>query len=377
MSALAHPDVRTLLERRSQANERFFEAEADRIAQLCRLLAERFGAGGRLLACGSSAQDRSDARHVAVEFVHPVIVGKRALPAMCVGPDELELLAEPSDVAIVFGAQSAVAAAMARGCLTIAFEPGPADWVFEPPSDDPFVRQELAETLYHVLWELVHVFFEHAGRAGAGGGASSFLYPFLSGDERDPAGVVQDVRDSVLAKSREIGALRARTLDEGQSGIEAAAAELKARLDAGGTLLAFGNGGSATDAMDVVADFRAAPQGWARRRAIDLTDDPAILTALANDIGPAVLYSRQVIAYGRRGDVALALSTSGGSANIIEALAEARRRGLVTIACVGYDGGRIAADRLADHVVVVPSEYIPRIQEAQASVYHVLRELVR
>lgn len=84
----------------------------------------------------------------------------------------------------------------------------------------------------------------------------------------------------------------------------------------------------------------------------------------------------QVIAYGRRGDVALALSTSGGSANIIEALAEARRRGLVTIALVGYDGGRIAAERLADHVIVAPSEYVPRIQEAQASAYHVLRELV-
>ena len=74
--------------------------------------------------------------------------------------------------------------------------------------------------------------------------------------------------------------------------------------------------------------------------------------------------------------MALALSTSGSSPNIIEALAEARRRGLVTIACVGYDGGRIATERLADHVVVTPSEHIPRIQEAQATAYHALRELV-
>ncbi len=369
--------VEELLRQRTIANEQFFAAEAARIAELCRLLAERFGGGGRLFASGSSAQDRSDARHVAVEFVHPVIVGKRALPARALSPAELKLLAEPGDAAIVFGSQDSVAGARAAGCLTIAFEPGPAEWIFEPPTDDPFVRQELIETLYHVLWELVHVFFEQAGRAGRDGGSSSFLYPFLSDRVHDPEVVLADVRDSVLLKAREIGALRERTLGEGRSELEGAAAVLGERLDAGGTLLAFGNGGSATDAMDVVADFRAAPQGWPSRRALDLTDDPAILTALANDIGARALYSRQVIAYGRPGDVALALSTSGGSANIIEALEEARRRGMATIACIGYDGGRVAAEGLADHLVITPSEHIPRIQEAQASAYHVLRELVR
>ena len=87
--------------------------------------------------------------------------------------------------------------------------------------------------------------------------------------------------------------------------------------------------------MDVVADFRAGG-----RPAIDLTEDPAILTAIANDIGVEAIFSRQVIAYGAAGDALLALSTSGNSGNVIEALAEARRRGLVTIAMVGYDGGR-------------------------------------
>jgi len=136
----------------------------------------------------------------------------------------------------------------------------------------------------------------------------------------------------------------------------------KARLDA--------------DAMDAVADFRS-PQGTARAwPAIDLTEDSAILTAIANDIGPEAIFSRQVIAYGAAGDLLLALSTSGNSGNVIEALAQARRRGLMTIAMVGYDGGRIAGEQLADHVVVTRSEHIPRIQEAQASAYHVLRELV-
>jgi D-sedoheptulose 7-phosphate isomerase len=136
-------------------------------------------------------------------------------------------------------------------------------------------------------------------------------------------------------------------------------------------LLALGNGGSATDAMDVVADFRAG--GWA---ALDLTEDPAILTAIANDIGTEAMFSRQVIAYGSEADALLALSTSGNSGNVIDALAEARRRGLMTIAMVGYDGGRIADDHLADYVIVTRSEHIPRIQEAQASAYHALRELV-
>jgi D-sedoheptulose 7-phosphate isomerase len=107
-----------------------------------------------------------------------------------------------------------------------------------------------------------------------------------------------------------------------------------------------------------------------------LAEDSAILTALANDIGPEALFQRQVIAYGREGDAALAVSTSGNSVNIIEALAEARRRDLLTIALVGYDGGRVAAEDLADYVIVSRSQNIPRIQEAQASAYHVLRELV-
>jgi D-sedoheptulose 7-phosphate isomerase len=122
--------------------------------------------------------------------------------------------------------------------------------------------------------------------------------------------------------------------------------------------------------MDLVADLEDAG-----RRAVDLTADSAILTALANDVGPEVVFQRQVIAHGAEGDVALAFSTSGGSANILAALAEARRRGLETVAIVGYDGGQILAEGLADHVVVAPSEYVPRIQEAHATAYHLLCEL--
>ena len=97
---------------------------------------------------------------------------------------------------------------------------------------------------------------------------------------------------------------------------------------------------------------------------------------IANDVGVESIFARQVIAHGRAGDALLAISTSGGSGNVLAALAEARRRGMATIALVGYDGGEIVAGSLADHVVVTRSQHIPRIQEAQASAYHVLRELV-
>jgi D-sedoheptulose 7-phosphate isomerase len=247
---------------------------------------------------------------------------------------------------------------------------------FDLPSDDAFIRQELIETLYHVLWELVHVFFDHLSQGSHDTGASSFLYPFLGAQEADLGEVEANVAQSVLMKADEVGDLRAQTLTEGRDALVDAAAALRLGFERGGRVLALGNGGSATDAMDVVADFRCPPTGWPARPALDLTEDAAILTAIANDVGTEEIFQRQVIAYGERGDILLALSTSGNSANMIAALAEARKRELETIAMVGYDGGSVASEGLADHVVITRSQHIPRIQEAQASAYHVLRELV-
>ncbi|MEA2398772.1 MAG: D-sedoheptulose 7-phosphate isomerase [Thermoleophilaceae bacterium] len=393
VEALGRQLEELLLAERSEANARFFAAEADRIARLCHRMAERFARGGRLLAIGHSPAERSDVRHVAVEFVHPVIVGKRALPAIGLSREggpitrQLDLLAEAGDTVMAFGddpeTAAAVALAVQRGCLTVGFAAVGAEWELQPPSADPFVRQELVETVYHVLWELVHVFFDHRGllegreaRAVHDTGASSFLYPFLGEREHDLESVIADVRASVAMKAEEVGALREQTLTDGRDELAAAARTLRRVFDSGGTLLALGNGGSATDAMDAVADFRTPPHGWAPRAALDLTEDPAILTAIANDIGTDAIFARQVIAYGRDGDALLALSTSGNSTNVIEALAEARRRGMSTVAMVGYDGGRVAEESLADHVIVTRSQHIPRIQEAQASAYHVLRQLV-
>ena len=110
-AALAADHLRALLERRTEANNRFFEQHAERLARVCHLMAERFARGGRLVAFGRSPAARSDARHVAVEFVHPVIVGKRALPAIGIageggelGP-QVALLAREADIAMAFGTE--------------------------------------------------------------------------------------------------------------------------------------------------------------------------------------------------------------------------------------------------------------------------------
>jgi len=405
--ALLHRDVRrqqdalcehvaAMAAQRTAANARFFAEEPERLARLCHRIAERFARGGRLIALGATPAARSDARHVAVEFVHPVIVGKRALPAVALTAEsgdpvaQVGLLAVPQDILIGFGADEdggactrAIALARARGCLTIAFAPAGAEWEFLPPSADAALAQELVETLYHVLWELVHVFFEQRGllegapaRAAHDAGAAGFLYPFLAEPARALAPVIEDVSRSVTMKSQEIGALRAQTLSENSALLADAARVLRGRFERGGKLLALGNGGSATDAMDIVADFHGGAGPYPARPAIDLTEDTAIITAIANDIGAEAIFSRQVIAHAASHDALLALSTSGGSANVIAALVQARRMGLATIAMVGYDGGRVGAEALADHVLVVRSEHIPRIQEAQASACHALRELV-
>ena len=185
--------------------------------------------------------EESDARHVAVEFVHPVIVGKRALPALALPTmRRARARGEPDDIVVVFSA---------AGC-------GSLDESFIPPTDDPFVRQELIETLYHVLWELVHVFLEHREplvRSGAG--AACFLYPFLGGRRRSD---LDAVREDVPALDRGQGGgdRRAARADAGRE--RGGAARRAAASLRGARLLALGNGGSATDAMDIVADLRGA-----------------------------------------------------------------------------------------------------------------------
>jgi D-sedoheptulose 7-phosphate isomerase len=421
----------------------FLEREQERLARACHDMARAFARGGTLVPFGIGAA-ATDAAHVAVEFMHPVIVGKRALPALAPTNDPTaestpSRLLRPDDVAlaIAHGAlpdavREFLSAARRSGAVTIALTgagaEARADYVLSVPSDDPEITQEVQETTYHVLWELVHVFFEHPGllqdscvtcgdvavearvvalhngsaliekdgareevavelldqvevgdrllchagvaleRLGPGAPAeedpTSFLYPFLDSGEDDLDSVLADVRASTLQKGADVVALR-RAIDA--DAIGRCAAEVRERLERGGRLISFGNGGSSTDAQDVAADCLA--RGW---HAIALTNDVATVTAVGNDVGFDKVFARQLIAVARPADVALAISTSGSSPNVVAGLEEAHRRGMLTVAITGYDGGRLAQLAWLDHLFVAESDYIPRLQEAHATIYHLL-----
>lgn len=206
------------------------------------------------------------------------------------------------------------------------------------------------------------------------------LYPFLYPEEDDeaPARVLAQVVESTRAKVDEIAALREQVVAVHAEALAACAAAMAHSFAGGGRLFSFGNGGSSTDAQAVAALF-ALPTGDEPRSwpATALAADVATLTALANDVGFAVVFARAIAAAGRPGDIAVALSTSGGSVNVLRGLAEARRCGLVTVGLAGHDGGEMAAPGVVDHLFVMPSSSVHRIQEAQTTVYQVLAELTR
>src|SRR5262249_52471049 len=156
--------------------------------------------------------------------------------------------------------------ARAAGAQTFALPTErPADGLYEghfrlgPPSTDPFIAQELIEVLYHTLWETVHVFFEHRERGHDDVGASECPYPFLRGARQDTSSIVAGVALSIRAKAVEDERLRAAAAADQADAIAAAIAAILNRLEAGGTLLMFGNGGSATDANDWAIDCVSPP----------------------------------------------------------------------------------------------------------------------
>lgn len=432
----------TAIGHRARVLRDFLECEQDRLARACHDVARAFARGGTLIAHGAGPSV-SDAAHVAVEFMHPVIVGKRALPAVAPEGDGVTAarLGGSDDIAVAIAQHPGdlddfLAAARARGMLTLAFVPAgypvAADHVFAVRSNDPDIVQECHETAYHVLWELVHVFFEHPGllddacitcgdvaveatvvavegasavierdgaretvaaelieevrvgdvllchagvaidrvsQASAPAPASAnFLYPFLDSAERDLASVLTEISASMLLKGRDTIALRASIDVEA---VARCAAAMRARLQAGGRIVAFGNGGSATDAQDLAHDARALGHP-----AVDLGDDGATVTAVANDVGFENVWVRQLIPLGRAKDVAVAFSTSGSSPNVLAGLEEARRRGMLTVAITGYGGGRVAGLEGIDHHLGVAGDYVPRLQEAHATISHLLLDAI-
>lgn len=380
---LAHHIEKAFAERNSIFEE-FFANESQTLAAACRDMSERFLNGGRLLAMGKGPY-ATDAQHVSVEFVHPVIVGKRALPALDLSLlflPWLRALLQPEDVVMGFGPpegdpeiEEALSEAATRGAMTFSLPGKKGSYALHTPAGNAFVHQELMEILYHTLWETVHVFFEHR-ELGHDVGDAGFLYPFLGKEKQETHGILDQVADSIREKVREDAKLRAQVAKEEAGRIANAALAIAERVSQGGKLILFGNGGSATDANDWAIDCVSPPAGFRPIPAVSLSFEPANITALANDVGTEVVFLRQLIAQARPADIAIGISTSGGSKNVISALEEARKRDLLTVALLGYDGGEIVRRGLADHPLVVHSDYIPRIQEVQASTYHAIRELL-
>ncbi|MBW3611974.1 MAG: SIS domain-containing protein [Actinobacteria bacterium] len=201
--------------------------------------------------------------------------------------------------------------------------------------------------------------------------STDFLYPFIEGDEDDAPSLLADLATSAGAKWDQSSRLRLETLHLLDAQLGEVAAVMARCFEGGGQLFAFGNGGSATDADDVAQLFTSPPWGEPLP-ARSLVTDHAVLSALSNDIGFDVVFSRQLEAHGRPGDIALGLSTSGNSENLLRAFAQAARRGVRTVGLSGYDGGRMADCEELEHCLVVRSDSVHRIQETQAAVVHAL-----
>jgi len=194
------------------------------------------------------------------------------------------------------------------------------------------------------------------------------MIPTMHSEDKDMAAEIRSGFDDQVAMLR-------LTQDRCSAAIAHAAAMIIAALQADGGVLLFGNGGSAADAQHIAAELVGRFLRERRPlRAIALTTDTSTLTSVANDYDYRMVFARQLAGLGRPGDVAVGLSTSGNSPNVLAGLHEARRIGMKTIAFTGAGGGKCAA--LADVLLDVPSQLSPRIQECHATMYHVICALV-
>ena len=179
----------------------------------------------------------------------------------------------------------------------------------------------------------------------------------------------------ILQMFRESAAVKLRFVEESSARIEAVAREMAEVLRRGGKLLFLGNGGSAADAQHLAAEF--VNRFLVERKALAalaLTTDTSVLTSIGNDRGMEELFSRQIEALARPGDLVVAISTSGNSPNVLRAVEAARRLGCGTVGLTGGSGGTLA--KIVDDVFVVPSQDTPRIQETHITLGHTLCALV-
>ena len=209
---------------------------------------------------------------------------------------------------------------------------------------------------------------------------SRAFYPFLHEDNKRSPELTEQLRFSLLEKVRESDEVRSRFFADNEDAILAAALQMAKSFHRGGKMLVCGNGGSATDAQHIAVEFmHPITVGRKALPAICLANDMAMVTAVANDVNFADIFSRQVIALGREGDILLGISTSGNSENIVRAFETARRMKLATVGYAGGDGGKMAelhASGALDFCLTVPTASIHRIQESHVALYHTTWDMV-
>ena len=208
---------------------------------------------------------------------------------------------------------------------------------------------------------------------------SRSFYPFLHEGQKQPEELMGQMAFSLLEKARDSAEVKTKFFEANKETIIAASLAMAKSFHRGRKLLVCGNGGSATDAQHVAVEFmHPITVGRKALPAVCLTNDMAMVTAVANDVGFDDVFSRQIIALGAEGDVLLGISTSGNSENLMHAFATARRMKLITMGFAGDDGGRMAVtsgDPL-DYCLTVPTSSIHRIQETHVALYHIMWDIV-
>ncbi len=207
--------------------------------------------------------------------------------------------------------------------------------------------------------------------------STNFLYPFLNDERQDVSRMDIALLESVKQKAENSVNVKEKFFSANAAGIVAVARALAGVYEAGGRLLTMGNGGSSCDAAHIAVEFlHPVTAGRQALTAINLGNDLAMLTAVGNDVGFGHIFTRQIIAQGKKGDAVIGISTSGNSDNLINAFEKAKELGLVTIGLAGGDGGEMKKSASMDHCLVVPSDSIHRIQECHVAIYHILWDLV-
>lgn len=209
---------------------------------------------------------------------------------------------------------------------------------------------------------------------------SRAFYPFLHEDQKKPEELINQLSFSLLEKARESVEVKSRFFLENRDTIIAASLQMARAFHQGHKMLVCGNGGSATDAQHIAVEFmHPITVGRKALPAICLTNDMAMVTAVANDVGFDDVFARQIIALAGRGDILLGISTSGNSKNLVHAFATARRMNLITIGFAGGDGGEMSGlftNGLLDYCLTVPTSSVHRIQETHVTLYHIMWDMV-